>query len=151
VQQFTQKEIAMKRFLWLSMAVLALAGVAWGCVSEKPAAEAVSVATEEAPESAPTAESAVQTTDAGTTVTIYVTSEGFVPANVHVPAGKPVTLQVTRKTEKTCATELVMAAKNIRQALPLNEMVAITFTPDKAGDLRFACGMDMVAGTITVE
>jgi plastocyanin domain-containing protein len=30
-------------------------------------------------------------------------------------------------------------------------MVTITFTPDKAGELRYACGMDMIAGIVTVD
>jgi plastocyanin domain-containing protein len=141
----------MKRSIWMSMMMLALAGLAWGCASEKPAAQAEAPAAEESAEPTLTAEEAVQTTDAGTTVTLYVTKEGFVPANVHVPAGKPVTLNVTRKTDKTCATELVMVDKDIHQALPLNEMVTITFTPDKAGELRYACGMDMIAGIVTVD
>ena len=58
---------------------------------------------------------------------------------------------VTRMTEKTCATELVMPAHDIRQKLPLNEAVEITFTPSDAGELRYACGMDMISGTIVVD
>lgn len=141
----------MKRSHWIALALLAVAGTAWGCASREQAADAGSPAATEVAEATLTPEQAVQTTDAGTTVTLYVTSDGFVPANVHVPAGKPVTLHVTRKTERTCATELVMKAMNIRQALPMNEAVDITFTPDRAGDLRYACPMDMVAGTITVD
>lgn len=141
----------MKRSIWITLSVLALAGLAWGCAAQKPADEAQAPAASEAAEPALTAEQAVQTTEAGTEVTIYVTSEGFVPASVHVPAGKPVTLHVTRKTERTCATELVMAAHEIHQALPMNQTVDITFTPSEAGELRYACGMDMIAGKIVVD
>src|SRR5512138_2362694 len=41
-------------------------------------------------------------------VNLEVTKEGFVPAEVKVKAGQPVKLVVTRKTEVTCATEIVM-------------------------------------------
>jgi len=98
-----------------------------------------------------TAENAVRVADDGVHVTIYVTSEGFIPAEVHVPSGKLVTLHVTRKIETTCATQLVMKDQNIVRDLPLDRTVAITFTPEKPGALRYACGMDMVFGTIIVD
>jgi plastocyanin domain-containing protein len=90
--------------------------------------------------------------DSGVTrVALSVTEDGFVPAEVKVPAGKPVTLVVTRKTDRTCATELVMKDHQINQPLPLGKPVEITFTPDHAGTITYACGMDMYKGTIVVE
>ena len=91
------------------------------------------------------------TTAGSQRVAIQVTENGFEPAVVNVKAGQPVTLVVKRTTDQTCATELVMAARNIHQPLPLNREVEITFTPDKAGDLSYACGMDMFKGTVHVE
>ena len=61
------------------------------------------------------------------------------------------TLLVKRTTDQTCATELVMENENIKRSLPLNREVAITFTPKQAGDLTYACGMDMYHGKIHVE
>lgn len=116
--------------------------------NETPAAETQAAAE---PEVTITAAEAVRSTESGTEVTLYVTREGFVPANVQVPAGKPVTLKVTRKTDRTCATELVMAEHQIHQPLPLDSTVTITFTPGQAGELRYACGMDMITGSITVN
>ena len=84
-------------------------------------------------------------------VAIAVTEDGFVPQEVHVAAGQPVTLAVTRKTDKTCATELVLKEYDINQKLPLNETVQIHFTPKQAGRLGYACGMDMYKGTIVVD
>jgi plastocyanin domain-containing protein len=84
-------------------------------------------------------------------VTMEVTGEGFVPALVKVKAGQPVKLVVTRKTDRTCATEIVIKEFGINKPLPLNQPVEITFTPIKAGKLRYACAMDMIAGVIIVE
>lgn len=84
-------------------------------------------------------------------VAITVTEDGFMPNEIHVKAGQPVTLAVTRKTDKTCATELVLADYNINQKLPINETVRIQFTPKQAGRLTYACGMDMYKGHIVVE
>jgi plastocyanin domain-containing protein len=84
-------------------------------------------------------------------VTIDVTGAGFVPAQVNVKANQPVKLVVTRKTDRTCATEIVIKDFGIKKALPLNQPVEITFTPTKAGKFRYACGMDMIAGVLIVE
>jgi plastocyanin domain-containing protein len=84
-------------------------------------------------------------------VTMEVTSEGFVPAQVKVKANQPVKLVVTRKTARTCATEIVIKDLGINKPLPLNQPVEITFTPTKAGQLRYACAMNMIAGVIIVE
>jgi plastocyanin domain-containing protein len=84
-------------------------------------------------------------------IAITVTEDGFEPAVVRAAAGQPVHLVVTRKTDKTCATEFVMAEHQINQPLPLDQPVNITFTPGQAGELHYACGMNMYKGTIVVE
>ena len=56
-----------------------------------------------------------------------------------------------RITDKTCGTEVVFPSLDIERALPLNEAVVIEFTPAKPGDLAFACGMNMLHGTVIVR
>lgn len=85
------------------------------------------------------------------TVEISVTNEGFVPAQVKVRKGEAIKLVITRKVQVTCATEVVLAGTGIRKALPLNEAVEIEFTPDKAGEIKYACAMGMVGGVLLVE
>jgi plastocyanin domain-containing protein len=92
-----------------------------------------------------------QKADPSGAIAIQVTEKGFEPAEVKVAAGRPVTLVVTRRTDKTCAKEFVMAAENIHEDLPLNQPVEIRFTPSATGELRYACGMDMISGKIVVE
>jgi plastocyanin domain-containing protein len=86
-------------------------------------------------------------------VEIRVTSSGFTPDNIAVPAAKPVTLVFTRKTESTCAKTIVIPidGKKIEKTLPLNEPVAVTVTFPKAGQVTYACSMDMVKGTLVVQ
>ena len=84
-------------------------------------------------------------------VEIAVTSDGFTPARVRAKAGEPLTLVVTRKIDKTCAKEIVIKDYGVNQPLALNEPVEVKITPAKAGKVRFACGMDMIAGEIAVE
>jgi plastocyanin domain-containing protein len=88
----------------------------------------------------------------GNVVTLSVTENGFEPDRVRVKGGEPVKLVVTRKTDKTCATELVLPQHDINQKLPLGEPVEIAFTPEKSGELKYGCGMDqMISGVLLVE
>lgn len=84
---------------------------------------------------------------------IVVTEQGFEPENVAVPGGKPVTLIFHRETDATCAKEVVLEVDGtkIEKELPLHQPVEVAVTFPKAGKLTYACGMDMVHGTITVQ
>jgi plastocyanin domain-containing protein len=84
-------------------------------------------------------------------VAVEVTQEGFVPKEIAAKAGQPITLVVTRKTDLTCAKQIVFADLGVEKDLPLDQAVEITVTPTKPGDLRFACSMDMVAGKLVVQ
>ncbi len=84
-------------------------------------------------------------------VNITVTKDGFVPQQVTVQKGRPVKLVVTRKVERTCATEIVISEFKIQKPLPVGVPVEVTLTPKKPGAVRFACAMDMIAGTLIVE
>lgn len=85
-------------------------------------------------------------------VELTVTELGFVPPAVRVHAGRPVTLVVTRTTDNTCATELVVPDAGLRVALPLHTPVTVRFVPPASGTLRYGCGMQMmVSGVLVVE
>jgi len=84
-------------------------------------------------------------------VTITVTKNGFEPATVRLKAGQPVKLVVTRTVERTCATDIVIKEFGIKKPLPLNKPVEVRFTPRGPGEVRYACAMDMIAGSIVVE
>jgi len=84
---------------------------------------------------------------------IAVTSAGFEPKNVTVPRGKPVVLRFERRVERTCGTEVVMTVdgQKIQKDLPLNKPVELAMTFGTAGVVKYACSMDMIRGTITVQ
>jgi len=104
-----------------------------------------------ATEAAPKAAAPAAKPAAAKVIEMTVTSEGYVPDKIHVKAGEKVRLQITRKTDKTCATEIVIKDLGINQPLPLNKMVTVEFTPKKSGQLKYACGMDMISGILFVD
>ncbi len=83
-------------------------------------------------------------------IEISVTANGFEPARVNVKKGEPLELVVTRKTDDTCAKEIVIPDENIKAVLPLGKPVTLAFTPQRNGEIRYACGMNMVTGVLVV-
>jgi membrane fusion protein, heavy metal efflux system len=84
-------------------------------------------------------------------VKIMVNEQGYEPTKVTLRAGVPARLTFVRTTDKTCGTEVVFPSLSIKRALALNEPVAVEFTPAKSGTIGFACGMNMLLGTIVVR
>jgi RND family efflux transporter MFP subunit len=84
-------------------------------------------------------------------VRVAVTEQGFDPARLTLQAGVPARLIVTRTTDNTCGTEIAVPSLGVKRGLPLNAPVTIEFTPAKAGDIAFACGMNMLKGVIVVQ
>jgi plastocyanin domain-containing protein len=84
-------------------------------------------------------------------VAIEVTDEGFVPATVTVPKGRPATLVFTRKIEQTCAKEVVFASNGEKHDLPLKQAVRVTLPADRPDTMDYACGMNMLTGKVVSE
>ena len=85
------------------------------------------------------------------TAKIVLTSEGYSPASIRLRKNVPARLTFVRTVEVTCGTDVVIPDFNIKRELPLNDAVVVEFTPDKAGEFSFACGMNMVRGKIVVK
>jgi len=81
-------------------------------------------------------------------VTLSVTENGFEPSSLDVKPGIPVTLRVTRKTDATCATQIQIPSKKLKKDLPLNKEVTVDLGKLEKGEIRFACGMNMMEGKI---
>ncbi|PTL78559.1 cupredoxin domain-containing protein [Vitiosangium sp. GDMCC 1.1324] len=86
------------------------------------------------------------------TLALTVTDKGYEPSPVTLKKGEPVKLVLTRTTDQTCATEIVLDEYNINTPLPLNKPVEVTFTPTKTGKLVYGCAMGkMLNGVFMVE
>jgi plastocyanin len=83
-------------------------------------------------------------------IEMAVTEDGFEPSKVKVKKGEKVRFVVTRKTDRTCAKEIVIKDHGIDRPLPLGEPVTVEFTPAKSGEIRYACGMDHVSGVVFI-
>jgi Cu+-exporting ATPase len=76
---------------------------------------------------------------------------GYAPDVIRVRQGMPVRLLFDRQESGECTSRVVFPDFAVAAALPAYERTAVEFTPDKAGRFGFACGMNMVRGTLEVE
>ena len=72
-------------------------------------------------------------------------------ASIRLKRGVPAKVTFLRVSESTCATEVVFADYGIRRELPLNQAVTVSFTPRKAGEFAFTCGMNMHRGKLIIS
>lgn len=84
------------------------------------------------------------------TIEMKVTENGFEPSRVKVKKGEKVRFVITRLTDRTCASEIVVKDHGINQPLPLNKAVTIEFTPTKSGEVKYACGMGHITGVVFI-
>ena len=83
---------------------------------------------------------------------IDVTNAGFVPALKTVPRDRPVTLIFTRKTEQTCATDVVFTKLHRGYDLPLNKPVRVALAADEVRDtIDYTCSMNMLQGKLVAK
>jgi hypothetical protein len=116
---------------------------------QTPAPTAAAPKAEAAPAPAPAPEAPA---GAPRTVALTVTESGYEPSPLSLKKDEPVKLVVTRKTDQTCATEIVMEEYGINTPLPLDKPVEIAFTPTKSGKLTYGCAMGkMISGVFTVD
>jgi len=102
----------------------------------------------------PAAKPAAKPAPTSRRIAITVTDRGFEPARVTVGRNEAVTLVFRRTSTKTCATDVHMTLPGggrVDQQLPLDQAVAVPLRVAQPGELTYACGMDMVRGTIVVR
>ena len=125
------------------MKTLALVLLLTACAKqEQPVAQQ-----QPAPAPAPVAQASAATVQEHT-IDVAAT---FTPASVTLKAGQPARLHFRRGAEPTCADEIVIPDLNVRKKIAANQTVTIDVPAQKARTLTFACGMDMMKGTVVVQ
>jgi Cu+-exporting ATPase len=76
---------------------------------------------------------------------------GYSPDLIRLQQGVPVRLIFDRQEGSDCTSRVVFPDFQLSKSLPAFQRTSVEFTPDKAGEFGFACGMNMVHGTLVVE
>lgn len=78
-------------------------------------------------------------------------SGGYSPEVISIPAGKTTKLNFIRTDPTDCLEEVVLGDFKIKRHLPLNQKVTVEIKPEKKGEYRYSCGMNMYHGKIIVR
>ena len=76
---------------------------------------------------------------------------GYSPDVIRVRQGVPVELVFDRQESGDCTSRVVFADLALSAALPAFERTTVRLTPAQAGSFGFACGMNMIHGTLIVD
>ena len=114
--------------------VLAIAFVLWYFFGEREAAAA-----------------AASVTDDGVQQINVTVKGGYSPDVIVVKEGQPVRLDFFRDETASCSEQVIFGDFGIARDLPAFKTTPIEFTPDKAGEFTFTCGMNMMRGKLIVE
>ncbi len=76
---------------------------------------------------------------------------GYSPDIIRVKKGIPLRLIFDRQEAGECSSRVVFPDFQASRTLPPFTRTTLEFTPDKAGEFGFACGMNMLHGTLIVE
>lgn len=76
---------------------------------------------------------------------------GYVPHTVTLKKDMPATLIFYRKDPSACLDEVVFPDFGIHEALPVHARHEIKLDTTKAGEFKYACGMNMFFGKVVIK
>jgi plastocyanin domain-containing protein len=92
------------------------------------------------------------TTGTGGVQEIRVTVRGgYSPDVIVVRQNRPVRLDFYRDETASCSERVVFGDFGVARDLPAFRTTPVEFTPDRAGEFTFTCGMGMMRGKLVVE
>lgn len=94
---------------------------------------------------------AAAVTESGVQQVKVTVKGGYAPDVIVVRQGRPVRLDFYRDETASCSEQVVFGDFGIARDLPAFQTTPVEFTPDKAGEFTFTCGMNMMRGKLVVE
>ncbi|MEU8570731.1 heavy metal translocating P-type ATPase [Streptomyces pathocidini] len=76
---------------------------------------------------------------------------GYSPDLIKVRQGMPVELVFNRQEAGECTSRVVFPDLKVGAGLPAHTRTTVRLCPDRPGSFGFACGMNMIHGTLQVE
>src|SRR6516225_1648908 len=76
---------------------------------------------------------------------------GYSPEVIRVRQSVPVELTFDRQESGDCTSRVVFPDLQVSAALPAYQRTTVRLDPAQAGEFGFACGMNMIHGTLIVE
>lgn len=83
-------------------------------------------------------------------VPLTIKNTQFAPANLQIPADKPVRLVVDRQEDNACSSQLSIPQLGVTVDLKPNAVTTVDLPATKAGAYTLTCGMGMMSGQLSV-
>lgn len=80
-----------------------------------------------------------------------VVDGGYTPNTVVLSQGVPASIVFNRKDPSGCFNEVMFPDFGIHETLPVNQPHAVEIDTSKAGEFRYACGMNMFHGKVVIK
>ncbi len=90
-------------------------------------------------------------TESGVQEIAITVKGGYSPDVIVVKQGIPVKLDFYRDETASCSDTVILGDFGIARDLPAFRTTSVEFTPDKAGEFDFTCGMNMLHGKLIVQ
>ena len=90
-------------------------------------------------------------TSTGAQEATIVVKGAYTPDVIIVEHGKPVRLSFLRQETAACSEEVIFPDFARREQLPEGQLVPVEFTPGRAGEYEFHCGMGMLRGKVVAR
>ena len=90
-------------------------------------------------------------TEAGAQEIKVMVKGGYTPDVIVVKKDVPVRLDFYRDETSSCSEQVVFGDFGIARNLPAFKTTPIEFTPHKAGEFTWTCGMNMLRGKLIVQ
>jgi plastocyanin domain-containing protein len=85
------------------------------------------------------------------TITVTVAEGKYTPYAISVKKGVPVAITFKGGAKMGCGSTIEFKILKQKQTVKQGQTVTFKFTPDKAGDVAFACPMGMYTGKVVVK
>ena len=89
--------------------------------------------------------------DGGVQRAVVTVKGGYSPDVIKARQGVPLEMVFDRQESGDCTSRVVFPDLTVSAALPAYQQTTVRLTPASSGTFGFACGMNMVHGTLIVE
>lgn len=84
------------------------------------------------------------------TIQVNASIDGYAPERIPGKPGEKLILVFTRTSDSECVAQLKTPDGKLVE-LPMNKPVEVPVTVPTDGEVKFACGMDMLSGVVVAE
>lgn len=80
-----------------------------------------------------------------------VVKGGYSPSTVVLKKGVPAKINFDMQDHTACLSHVVFSSLGVNKDLTKQKITTVDIPTDKAGEINFACGMDMFHGKVVVK